>query len=99
MNKITFLLSDGANVNFGKESGLIAVLQEKRLWVVFIWCFSHRLELALKDALKQEFDPINETLKNMYYLYETSRKKLRELKKLYQLLKDEYKMYGASIKP
>ena len=34
----------------------------------------------------------------MYYLLEKSGKKLRELKKLYQLLKDEYKMYGASIK-
>ena len=34
----------------------------------------------------------------MYYLYEKSGKKLSELKKLYQLLKDEYKMYGASIK-
>ena len=82
MNKITFLSSDGANVNFGKKSGLIALLQEKRLWVVFIWCFSHRLELALKDALKQEFDPVSETLKNMYR-YEKSGEKLRELKKLY----------------
>ena len=44
------------------------------------------------DALKHEFDPVNETLKNMYYLYEKSGKKLRELKKLYQLLKDEYEM-------
>ena len=35
----------------------------------------------------------------MYYLYEKSEKKLRELKKLYQLLKDEYEMYGDNIKP
>ena len=37
--------------------------------------------------------------KNIYYLYEKSRKKLCKLSKLYQLLKNEYEVYGTSIKP
>ena len=52
LNKIAFLSSDGANVNCGKESGLIALIQEEHPWVVFIWCFSHKLEVALKYSLK-----------------------------------------------
>ena len=39
LNKIAFLSSDRANVNCGKECGLIVLLQEERPWVVFIWCF------------------------------------------------------------
>ena len=52
-----------------------------------------------KRSLKQEFDPVSEALKNMCYLYEKLGKKLRELKYLCLLLKDEYEMYGASIIP
>ena len=35
----------------------------------------------------------------MHYLHEKLGKKLSELKKLHQMLKDEYEVYGASIKP
>ena len=53
LNKTTFLSPDGSTVNCRKESGLIALLQEEHPWVVFIWCFTHRLELDLKDAQRQ----------------------------------------------
>ena len=42
LNIIAFLSSDRANVNCGKECGLIVLLQEERPWVVFIWCFFYR---------------------------------------------------------
>ena len=50
--RMVFFASDGANVNSGLKSGLITQFQENGLhWVAFVWCLSHRLELALKDSL------------------------------------------------
>ena len=99
LDKMVFLSSDGASVNSGKKSGLIRMFLEDYEWICFIWCFSHRLELALKDSLKEFFDPVDESLRHLYYLYKNSSKKLRELKNLYPLLKDQYEMYGAGVKP
>ena len=48
IEKIFCLLSDGALVNCGKHSGLIKLFQENYLWVLFVWCFSHKFELALR---------------------------------------------------
>ena len=45
---------DGANVNIG-ERALKGLLKEVVPWVVVFWCLAHRLELSLKDALKQTF--------------------------------------------
>ena len=44
-------------------------------------------------------DPITACLQNLYYLYEKSSKKLRELKKLHELLKEIYEFYGKRVKP
>ena len=42
-----------AGINKGELTCAIAALREKYgLWIVYIWCVSHRLELSLKDALK-----------------------------------------------
>ena len=57
--KIVFLSSDGASVNSGKHSGLIRLIRDKFPSVSLIWCFSHRLELALKDSLKSFIDPVD----------------------------------------
>ena len=51
LDKLVFLASDGASVNNGLQNGLISYLQETFPWVVFVWRVSHRLELALKQAL------------------------------------------------
>ena len=99
LDKMVFLSSDGASINSGKKSGLIRMFQEDYEWICFIWCFSHRLELALKDSLEEFFDPVDESLRHLYYLYKNSSKKLHELKNLYPLLKDQYEMYGAGVKP
>ena len=42
--KIIYLSADGASVNSGKAAGLIAKLKEENEWILFVWCFSHRLE-------------------------------------------------------
>ena len=40
IEKIAFLSSDGASVNFGRHSELIKLIQEDYPWVSFVWCFS-----------------------------------------------------------
>ena len=62
LSKIVFLSSNGAPVNSGKDSELIRLLQEDFPCISFIWCFSLRLELALKDALKEFIKPVNTSL-------------------------------------
>ena len=99
IEKIVFLSSDGASVNCGKNSGLIKLLQEDHPWICFIWCFSHRLELAIKDALKEFIEPVEESLRHLFYLYTKSSKKFRKLKNVYHILQDEFDMYGLGIKP
>ena len=59
---INFLSSDAASVNSGHKSGLISPLCEDLKWATFIWCFSHRLELALKDGLKMYTSPVDKSL-------------------------------------
>ena len=50
-------------------------------WLQVIHYFNYRLELAIKDAFKNDnFNKIDETLMNFYYLYQKSPKRLRELK-------------------
>ena len=75
LSKIVFLSPDGAFVNSGKDSGLIRLLQEDFPWISFIWCFSHRLELALKDASKEFIEPVDTSLMHLFYLYKKSSKK------------------------
>ena len=76
---LVFLFSDGAYVNRGKDSGLIRLLPEDFPWISFIWCFSHRLELALKDALKEFMEPID-TLMHLFYLFKNHLKNNENLK-------------------
>ena len=97
--KLVFLSSDGASVNCGSKSGLIRLFQETQPWVSFIWCFSHRLELAIKDALNEFLEPVDTSLLHLYYLYTKSSKRYRELKNLFKDLKDEFEMYGGGVKP
>ena len=97
--KIVFLLSDEASVNSGKHSGLIRLIQEEFPWVSFIWCFSIRFELALRDSLKSFIDPVDESLLPLFYLYKNSSKKVWELKNLYHILKEQFQAYGNDIRP
>ena len=78
---------------------MIRLFQEDYEWVCFIWCFSHRLELALKDSLKDFNDPVSDTLCHLYYLYKKSSKKFRELKTLYSVLESQFEMFGSGVKP
>ena len=92
--KLIGFCSDGANVNKGDKTGVMAEMLKKSPWLVFIWCMAHRLELAIKEGLGgTKFDDINEMLLNIYLLYEKSSKKLSQLGELVEKLKELwYKM-------
>ena len=84
-------------MNSGKKSGLVPLFCKQNGWIIFIWCFSHHLELAQKDALKEYTCSVDESLMHLFYLYKKSSKKT-QLKNLedefIQIMKDEFKMYG-----
>ena len=77
----------------------IRLLEEDFPWISFLWCFSHRLELALKDALKEFIEPVDTSLMHLFYLYKKSSKKHQELKNFYHLLEGQFEMYSAGVQP
>ena len=47
---------DGAAVNLGSKKGLAALLKKDVApWLVSVHCFSHRLELAVRDAFSNTY--------------------------------------------
>ena len=75
--------ANGTTVNRSDKNGVKQLLQEHVEWLVFGWCMSHRLELALKDALqKTVFKEVDEIVLNLYLLYQKAPQKLRQLKEL-----------------
>ena len=85
--KLVGLGCDGASVNIAKN-GLKGKLSEKVPWLVVVWCVAHRLELAIKDALTDTvFTEIDTMLLRIYYLYEKSSKKTRELDEIVESLR------------
>ena len=68
--KLVGVGTDGAAANIA-VSGLKGLVEGQLEWVFWMWCMAHRMELAIKDALKgTTFDEINEMLLRLYYLYE-----------------------------
>ena len=87
-SKLVGIGSDGAASNIAR-GGLKGLVEAKLNWVFWMWCLAHRLELAVKDALKgTAFDAIDDMLLRLYYLYEKSPKKCRELEEIISDLKN-----------
>ena len=77
----------GANVNIA-AGGLRGYLEQSVPWVGVFWCLAHRLELSLKDALSGTlFSTVDNMLMRVYYLYENSPKKCRDLNDIVAELK------------
>ncbi len=80
--KLVGIGTDGASTNMAAR-GLKGLVEDKVSWVFWMWCLAHRVELALKDALKQTaFEQIEEMLLRLYLLYEKSPKKCRQLEEI-----------------
>ena len=61
---------------------------------------AHRLELAIKDALKgTSFDLVDEMLLCLYYIYDKSAKKCRELERIVSDLKDCFQFDDDGVRP
>ena len=65
--------TDGASVNVAQHGGMKGKLQHTLPWLMWSWCYAHRLELACKGAFKSTlFKDIEEILLRLYYLYHKS---------------------------
>ena len=92
--------TDGASVNIGEQNGMKGKLQEALPWLFWSWCYAHRLELACKDALSSDlFKEIEDMLLRLYYIYEKSPKKCRELAEISEDLKEVYDFGKGGDKP
>ena len=68
-------------------------LQRALPWLFWSWCFAHCLELACKDSLStQSFKDVENMLLKLYYPYEKSHKKCRELNDIVGDLKEVFEL-------
>ena len=91
---------DGASVNTGIHNGLGVKMRELAVWLSTIHCFNHSLELAVKDTFNTTFlKEVDNMLLKIFYLYQRSPMRLRELKmfgEMYdQLIPKPCKSYGT----
>ena len=93
--------SDGAAVNCGRNSSVKTMLQETNPWLMFGWCSAHRLELALKDSLRNLdlFKEVDEIILRLYYLYKKSPKKLNQLKDLFDMYEEDGEFFSNGYRP
>ena len=81
-------------------AGLKGLVEDEIPWIFWMWCLAHRLELAIKDTLKgTSFDQIDEMLLRLYYIYERSPKKCRQLEKIITHLKGYPSIDEGGVKP
>ena len=53
----------------------------------------------MKDALKKDMEEVNEALRDLFYIYQKSAKRLRELRSLHEILKTVYEFENERVKP
>ena len=81
-DKLVGLNLDGARVkmSMGRMNGLGKLIRDEAPWVEIVYCFNHRLELAIKDAFTTTtiYHNVDEMLTKLYYLYQKSPKRLQQ---------------------
>jgi hypothetical protein len=86
-NNLVGLATDGARVNLGHKKGLATLIKTECPWLVIIHCFSHRLELAIKDFLTTSyFDKVLQIMNELFKFYDKSPKRFRGLKDLAKIM-------------
>ena len=97
--KIVGIGTDGASANIA-GAGLKGLVEKEIPWVVWMWCMAHRLELAVKDVLKHtHFELVNNMLLRLYFLYESSPKKCRELEEIVTELRECLSIEDGGMRP
>ena len=90
--------TDGASANIA-AAGMKGLVEKELPWVFWMWCLAHRVELAIKDALSHtSFELIDEMLLRLYYIYEKSPKKCRQLEEIIDDLKNCLTLDDKGIK-
>ena len=80
--------TDGASANISGKNGMRGILQRQAPWLFWSWCFAHRVELAAKDSFSSRlFKDVVDMLLRLFYIYEKSPKKSRELATIAEELK------------
>ena len=98
-SKLVGIGTDGASANVAAK-GLKGLVEKELNWIFWMWCLAHRLELAVKDALKNTvFDEIEEMILRLYYLYENSPKKCRQLEEIISSLHEYIEFESGGTKP
>lgn len=80
---------DGSSVIVGKKRGVSAFLTRLQPSCITVHCFAHRLELAYKDAVKENklYDSCIVLLMGLYYFYHNSPKQRQNLKRSFESLR------------
>ena len=91
--------TNGASVNVDEQNGIRGMMQDAHTWLLWSWCFAHHLQLACKNALSStHFKRIEEMLLHLYYAYENSSKKTRELEEVVEELKEVFEFPSGGNK-
>ena len=82
--RLVSICCDGTSINMGKYHGVTTQLQRTRLWLLIIHCVNHRLELAIKDASREDssFTEVSDVLLGLYLCTRNSGKVKALLKKI-----------------
>ncbi|KAJ8307679.1 hypothetical protein KUTeg_014773 [Tegillarca granosa] len=66
-------------------------MKETSDWILPVWCPTHRLELAIKDAFKAAYmATVIEMLESIYYFYKGSAKRFKEAKDIADLFGEHF---------
>ncbi len=68
--------TDGAAVNVSEQNGMFGKMKKELPWIVWAWCYTHRLELACKDALYPA--TFSKILQKCYYVSTTCIRNLQK---------------------
>ena len=97
--KMVGIGTDGAAANI-TGAGLKGLVEKEIPWVIWMWCMAHRLELAIKDALKHtHFKLVDDMPLRLYLLYESSPKKCRELEEIVTELRECLSLDDGGTRP
>ena len=87
-------------MNFAIHNGMKGMMLDFHPWLVWSWCYAHQLELAYKNVLNSNlFKDVDEMLLRLFYLYEESPKKMRELEEIVKELREVYEFPKGGIRP
>ena len=71
-----YFLQSGICQQWKKRSKIISLFGENNGRITFIWYFSHPIRLALKDALKEDIAPVDESQMHLLHLFRNSSKNI-----------------------